>query len=81
MSATLEEVVGILTDRFTVERAKMTPETTFEDLDFDSLFLVEFQLVLEERFKVLIEEDTISPMDTLSSVAGLIDARRARGDR
>ncbi|MBD3003749.1 MULTISPECIES: beta-ketoacyl-ACP synthase 3 [unclassified Streptomyces] len=81
MSATLEEVVGILTDRFTVERSKMTPETTFEDLDFDSLFLVEFQLVLEERFKVLIEEDTISPMDTLSSVAGLIDARRARGDR
>jgi acyl carrier protein len=76
MSETYETVLSILVDRFKVDRATATSDSTLSDLELDSLFIVEFALTLEERFGVTISEDALSSSDTLSAVAELVDRRR-----
>ncbi|WP_030681334.1 acyl carrier protein [Streptomyces sp. NRRL B-1347] len=72
MSAMYDRLVDLLVDRFEVDRAEIGPDTKFEDLDMDSLFLVELLLVIQSEFKVDIAEDAATPGDTITAVAELI---------
>ncbi|GGS19510.1 acyl carrier protein [Streptomyces aureoverticillatus] len=76
MSETYDRLVDLLVDRFEVDRAEIGPDTRFEDLDMDSLFLVELLLVIQSEFKVDVGEDAATPGDTVTAVAELIDGRR-----
>jgi acyl carrier protein len=76
MSEIHETIVTILADRFEVDRVTMTPDSTLDDLQLDSLFIVEFALTLEERFGVAIGDDALNSSDTLSAVAELVERRR-----
>ncbi|MCL6739243.1 acyl carrier protein [Streptomyces ossamyceticus] len=76
MSETYETVLSILVDRFKVDRATATSDSTLADLELDSLFIVEFALTLEDRFGVSISEDALSSSDTLFAVAELVEQRR-----
>ncbi|WP_406175815.1 acyl carrier protein [Streptomyces sp. NBC_00996] len=73
MSAMYGRLVGLLVDRFEVDRAEIGPDTTFEDLDMDSLFLVELLLVIQSEFGVHIDDDAASPGDTITKVAELLE--------
>ncbi|MEV2255554.1 phosphopantetheine-binding protein [Streptomyces sp. NPDC050147] len=75
-SETYGRLVDLLVDRFEVDRAEVAPDTRFEDLDMDSLFLVELLLVIQSEFKVDIGEDAATPGDTVAAVAALIEGRR-----
>ncbi|MFD9905358.1 acyl carrier protein [Streptomyces sp. NPDC059063] len=75
MSATYDRLVDLLVDRFEVDRAEIGPDTKFEDLDMDSLFLVELLLVIKSEFEVDVAEDAASPGDTVASVAELIESQ------
>ncbi|GHE88906.1 hypothetical protein GCM10018785_65220 [Streptomyces longispororuber] len=77
MSATYDRLVGLLVDRFEVDRAEIGPDTTFEDLDMDSLFLVELLLVIQAEFGADLAEDAASPGDPITAVADLIDRHGA----
>ncbi|BCL32958.1 acyl carrier protein [Streptomyces aurantiacus] len=66
-------LVDLLVDRFEVDRAEIGPDTTFEDLDMDSLFLVELLLVIHSDFGVHVHDDAASPGDTITQVADLIE--------
>ncbi|OEV02437.1 phosphopantetheine-binding protein [Streptomyces oceani] len=73
MSATYDKLVDLLVDRFAVDRAEIRPDVTFEELEMDSLFLVELLLVMRSEFDVQISEDAASPTDTIEHAVGLID--------
>ncbi|CAM5703806.1 acyl carrier protein [Streptomyces canus] len=73
MSAMYGRLVDLLVDRFEVDRAEIGPDTTFEDLDMDSLFLVELLLVIQSEFGVHIDDDAASPGDTIIQVAALLE--------
>ncbi|MFG1667010.1 acyl carrier protein [Streptomyces sp. Y7] len=73
MSAMYGRLVGLLVDRFEVDRAEIGPDTTFEDLDMDSLFLVELLLVIQSELGVHLDDDAASPGDTISQVAELLE--------
>ncbi|MCX4854908.1 acyl carrier protein [Streptomyces canus] len=73
MSAMYGRLVDLLVDRFEVDRAEIGPDTTFEDLDMDSLFLVELLLVIQSEFGVHIDDDDASPGDTITQVAALLE--------
>ncbi|GHC74782.1 acyl carrier protein [Streptomyces flavofungini] len=75
MSETYDRLVELLVDRFEVDRSEIGPDTKFEELDMDSLFLVELLLVIQSEFKVAIGEDAATPGDTVAAVAGLIEDR------
>ncbi|MFJ9538355.1 acyl carrier protein [Streptomyces sp. NPDC101225] len=73
MSAMYGRLVDLLVGRFEVDRAEIGPDTTFEDLDMDSLFLVELLLVIQSEFGVPVDDDAASPGDTITQVAELLE--------
>ncbi|RFS82232.1 acyl carrier protein [Actinomadura spongiicola] len=78
MSDVYDRLVGLLVNRFEVDRAAVAPDVTFEDLEVDSLFLVELLLVAQSEFAGAdLGEDLVSPSDTIGRAAELIERRIA----
>ena len=68
-----DKVCTILADQLAVDRDKVTPEARFsEDLDADSLDLVEAVLALEEEFGVSIPEDEMEGVKTVGQAVDLV---------
>lgn len=56
-----------------VDKADLTETTSFaEDLDADSLALVEVVMVLEERFDLRIPEDDLKGVTTIGAAADVV---------
>jgi acyl carrier protein len=55
-----------------VEADKISKDTTFEDLDADSLDLVELVMALEEEFDVAVGEEELEGIDTVGKAYDLI---------
>jgi acyl carrier protein len=72
-----DTLVNLLVDRFEVDRAEIRPGITFEDLEMDSLFVVELLVVVQTELKVKIDEDSASPRDTIERAAEMIEAQIA----
>jgi acyl carrier protein len=77
MSDMYDRLVDLLVTRFEVDRAEIKPGITFEDLDMDSLFMVELLLVVQTDLGISIDEDTASPRDTIERAAELISQQMA----
>lgn len=59
-----------------VEAEKVTKEASFaDDLDADSLDLVELVMALEEEFDVSVEEDELENIETVKGAYELITAK------
>ncbi|MFC4565047.1 acyl carrier protein [Nocardiopsis mangrovi] len=78
---TYDLLVELLATRFQVDRADISPDATFEDLDVDSLLLTELLLVVESELGVEISEDAASPQDTVRRAAELIEAQSAKAEK
>ncbi|AZM60899.1 MULTISPECIES: acyl carrier protein [unclassified Streptomyces] len=75
MSATYEKLVDLLVTHFAVEREKIRPDATFEELDLDSLFLVELLLVLQTELDMELADDAVNRTDTFGHLAELVEGR------
>ena len=59
-----------------VEESQVTPEANFaDDLDADSLDLVELVMALEEEFSVTVEEEELEGIETIQSAFELITSK------
>ncbi|GCD32804.1 acyl carrier protein [Streptomyces chrestomyceticus JCM 4735] len=66
----VEEVVG-------VDSAEVTTEKSFtDDLDIDSLSMVEITVVAEDRFAVKIPDDLVTELRTVGDVVSYIADHR-----
>ncbi|MBA2576790.1 MAG: acyl carrier protein [Euzebyaceae bacterium] len=72
-----DRVKNLLVDKFGVPADDISPEATFEDLDLDSLDLVEFALAAEEDLGVRITDDEAADLKTLSDTVALLEAKGA----
>ena len=71
-----DKVCSILADQLAVDRDKVTTEARFsEDLDADSLDLVEAVLALEEEFGVSIPEDEMEGVKTGGQAVDLVASK------
>jgi acyl carrier protein len=77
MSAVYDRVAELLTDKFGVDSDDIKPDATFEDLDLDSLDLVEFALAAEEELGVRISDDEAAELETLDDTVKLLEAKGA----
>ena len=80
--ATREEVIDqvkqILIQQLGVDEAQVTPEAAFqEDLDADSLDLVELIMELEDQFGVKIPDEEAQKIKTVGQAADYIMAHQA----
>jgi acyl carrier protein len=74
--ATLEKFKACAVDVLQVPAEKITLEARFaEDLDADSLDLVEFVMALEETFDVSVEETELEGVTTIGQAYELITSK------
>jgi acyl carrier protein len=77
MSAVYDRVAALLVDRFGVPADDVSEDATFEDLDLDSLDLVEFSLACEEELGVRIEDEEAESLSTLGDAVALLESKGA----
>jgi acyl carrier protein len=77
MSDVYEGVKKLLTEKFGVPAEDVRPEATFEDLDLDSLDLVEFSLAAEEELGVRISDEEAAKLETLADTVKLLESKGA----
>jgi acyl carrier protein len=81
MAATREEVFErvkeVLTDRLGVDENEITEEASFtEDLDADSLDLVELIMELEDQFAIKISDEDAQKIQTVGQAVDYVSARQ-----
>jgi acyl carrier protein len=74
MSARDEELIDIMAEEALMDRAKLQPSATLEDIGLDSVDLVSVVFAIEEKYGIEIAEDAFARTDTLSVVLAKIDA-------
>ncbi len=69
----LERLKAILSEQFDVEESKITPETKLiEDLEADSLDLVDLISSIEDEFDIEAEDEVMSSIVTVEDIANYI---------
>jgi acyl carrier protein len=77
MADTLSEIKEIIVDLLGVDESKVTPEARFrEDLEADSLDLVELIMAFEDKFGAEISDEDAQAITTVGEAVAYIDARR-----
>lgn len=72
---TLNKIREIIAEQLDIELEKIISETTFEELDADSLDLVELVMALEEEFEIEISDEEIEKIKSVNDVVNYINTR------
>ena len=75
MSATYDRVASLLSERLGVPADDITADATFDELDLDSLDLVEFALGAEEEFGVRISDDEAEGLKSVGDAVALLETK------
>ena len=76
MSDTLERLRNCATEVLSVDPEQVTAEASFaDDLDADSLDLVELVMALEEEFDISVGEEELEGVVTISDAVGLVESK------
>jgi acyl carrier protein len=68
-----EKVISIVSEAANVEIANIKPETSFvDDLNLDSLDMVEMMMKMEEEFGIEIPEDKTEELKTINDVTSYL---------
>ncbi|HMU91366.1 MAG TPA: acyl carrier protein [Anaerolineales bacterium] len=77
MSDTFSELKDIIKDLLGADEAKITPEARFrEELEADSLDLVELIMAFEDKFGTEISDEDAQKITTVGEAVAYIDAHR-----
>jgi acyl carrier protein len=68
-----EKVRSLIVEQLDIDEDKITPETTFEDIDADSLDVVELVMALEEEFDLEIADEAVENIKTVADIISYIE--------
>jgi acyl carrier protein len=68
VSPIYDSIVDVFSTRFNIERDKVQPDASFEDLGLDSLSQMELATTLEKRLGVKFTDDEITKMSVVSDI-------------
>jgi acyl carrier protein len=77
MSTVYTRTKDLLVEKFGIDDEEVRPDATFEELDLDSLDLVEFALAAEEEFGVRISDEEAEEFETLGDAVSMVESRLA----
>ncbi len=69
------KVKALIVEQLDVEESKITVETTFEDIDADSLDVVELVMALEEEFDLEIADEEVEKIKTVGDIVSYIEGK------
>ncbi|NLA10830.1 MAG: acyl carrier protein [Firmicutes bacterium] len=70
-----DKVKAIVSEQLEVSLDSLTTETTFEEIDADSLDIVELVMALEEEFDLEISDQEIEDIQTLGDIISFIEKK------
>jgi acyl carrier protein len=77
MASTFEDVKAIIVDLLNVDESRVTPEARFrEDLEADSLDLVELIMAFEDKFGGEISDEDAQKITTVGEAVKYLDDHR-----
>ena len=71
-----EKVKSVITEQLGVEGEEVTSDTSFEDLNADSLDVVELIMAFEEEFELEISDEEAEKIQTIGEVVDYIKNRQ-----
>jgi acyl carrier protein len=78
MSDLASGVLTILNDHFLVDSDVLAGNPTLEDIEFDSLAIVEFATAVEKKFQIPVDEDELTVDHTISQVIEILGQKLAK---
>lgn len=75
---TFAKVADLIADKLSIEKSRITKESTLADLGADSLDLVEIIMKMEEQFGIEINDEDAEHMTNVSQVVDYIQTRRTK---
>ncbi|MBS3898882.1 MAG: acyl carrier protein [Dethiobacter sp.] len=66
-------VKGLISEQLGVDEGEMTKDTSFEELNADSLDIVELVMAIEEEFKLEISDEEVEKIKTVGDVVRYIE--------
>jgi acyl carrier protein len=82
-TATHEQVEARVIDAlasFGPDKSQITSESTFEELDIDSLDLVELAQIVEDEYGVVLKGEDMKELKTVGDAVDLIASRAGAGE-
>lgn len=69
-----EKIQELISEQFNIEKDQINKETSFiDDLNADSLDLVEFIMAIEDEFEIEVEDEDMEEITTAGDVAEYIE--------
>lgn len=72
-----DKIVEMLDEKFGISRDEVSREASFEELDLDSLDLVEFSMAAEDELGVKITDDEAAELKTVGDAVTLLESKGA----
>jgi acyl carrier protein len=73
-----DEIIEELSEITGLDTTSLTPDATLEGLDIDSLDLVEFKQVVEDRYDLVLERDDFKEVVTIAHALDVVEMARTR---
>lgn len=73
-SEVFEKVSQLMADLFDLDRAKITPESTFESLDLTSLDAIDLIVELQQMTGKKVDEEAVKKIRTVADIVALVEA-------
>ncbi|MBV2355216.1 acyl carrier protein [Streptomyces sp. J2-1] len=74
----LEQLKEILSNKLKVSPESITPDATREDIELDSLAVVELSLLLKSELDLDISDDDLLEAETVADMVRLMEERSAK---
>jgi acyl carrier protein len=74
----LEQLKEILSNKLKVSPESITPEATKDDIELDSLAVVELSLLLKSELDIDVSDDDLLEADTVADMVELMETRSAK---
>jgi acyl carrier protein len=75
------EIIEELSQITGIEADTLTPEATLQDLDIDSLDLVEFKQIVEDRYDLVLERQDFTDVVTVGQALDAVEMAHTRRSR
>jgi acyl carrier protein len=73
---TVEKVIDLVASKLGIDKAKVVPSATLEDLGADSLEVIEVVMRLEDLFDIQIDDEDIEKLKTIDDLISYIHTLR-----
>lgn len=70
-----EELIKLASDNLNIDFADMDMSTKLSELDVDSIDMLDFIMVIEDKYNIEFEEYELDEIETLSDIAELIESK------